>query len=92
MLAFEAFRTIHRARPDFTAWQRASRPLGELDSLQKILKLGALLTTPPSTVAPKPPAVVLPHPVASPGAPSAGPLAWIPMVPKPANKIAEHIE
>ena len=42
MLAFEAFRKQHATRPDFAAWQKAARPLGELDSLQKILKLSAL--------------------------------------------------
>ena len=41
MLAFEAFRKQHATRPDFAAWQKAARPLGELDSLQKILKLSA---------------------------------------------------
>ena len=46
MLAFEAFRTNHAARPDFAAWQNAARPLGELDSLQKILKLSALVAMP----------------------------------------------
>jgi len=45
MLAFEAFRTRHATRPDFASWQRAARPLGELDSLQKILKLNSLVVT-----------------------------------------------
>ena len=45
MLAFTAFRKQHTSRPDFIAWQKAARPLGELDSLQKILKLGALPAT-----------------------------------------------
>ena len=46
MLAFEAFRKEHATRPDFAAWQKAARPLGELDSLQKILKLSALASQP----------------------------------------------
>jgi DNA helicase HerA-like ATPase len=45
MMAFEAFRT-HHARPDFAAWQKSARPLGELDSLQKILRLKELSTVP----------------------------------------------
>jgi hypothetical protein len=55
MLAFEAFRQQYMGRPDFAAWQKAARPLGELDSLQRILKLPALATA-RCTVAP-PPAV-----------------------------------
>jgi hypothetical protein len=43
MLAFEAFRKEHATRPEFATWQRAAGPLGELDSLQKILRLNALL-------------------------------------------------
>ena len=46
-----------RQRPDFAAWQKAARPLGELDSLQKILKLSALAAVPPAPVAPPPPVV-----------------------------------
>ncbi len=46
MLAFEAFRKQHATRSDFAAWQKAARPLGELDSLQKILKLSALAAIP----------------------------------------------
>jgi hypothetical protein len=56
MLAFDAFRKCHETRPDFAAWQKAARPLGELDSLQKILKLGTLVTVPRAAVAPPPPA------------------------------------
>ena len=41
MLAFEAFRKRHEQRREFAAWQKAARPLGELDSLQKILKLSS---------------------------------------------------
>jgi hypothetical protein len=41
MLAFEAFRERYATRPDFATWQKAARPLGELESLQKILKLSA---------------------------------------------------
>ena len=47
MLAFEAFRMIHASRPDFGTWQSAARPLGELDSLQKILRLSAARRFPP---------------------------------------------
>ena len=46
MLAFEAFRMQHGPRPDFGTWQKTARPLGELDSLQKILRLGSLTATP----------------------------------------------
>ena len=35
MLAFEQFRASHANRPDFTVWQNAARPLGELDSLRR---------------------------------------------------------
>jgi hypothetical protein len=42
MLACEAFRRQHANRPDFAAWQKSARPLGELDSLQRILKLNTL--------------------------------------------------
>ena len=44
--AFEAFRKRHRQGPDFAVWQKASRPLGELDALQKILKLSAIAVFP----------------------------------------------
>jgi len=83
MLAFEAFRSSHATRPDFTAWQHAGRPLGELDSLQKILKLSALsavglaAVAPPRSAVPHarsasaPPAREVPAPAR---APSAGPL------------------
>jgi hypothetical protein len=43
MLAFEAFRKVHGNRPDFAGWQNSTRPLGELDSLQKILRLSTLV-------------------------------------------------
>src|SRR5262249_40925133 len=59
MLAFEAFRARLATRPDFAAWQKAARPLGELDSLQKILKLSDLAATPRAAVA-------APQPVAPP--------------------------
>ena len=45
MLAFEAFRKQHATRSDFAAWQKAARPLGELDSLQKILRLSDIAPT-----------------------------------------------
>jgi len=56
MLAFEAFRKQHKQRPDFATWQRGARPLGELDSLQKILKLSTLAPIPLAQVVPLPPA------------------------------------
>ncbi len=56
MLAFEAFRKQHQQRPEFAAWQKDARPLGELDSLQKILKLSDLAATAPARVAARPPA------------------------------------
>ena len=46
MLAFAAFRTSHATRPYFAAWQNAARPLGELQSLQKILKLATFVAIP----------------------------------------------
>jgi hypothetical protein len=46
MLAFEAFRKLHSVRADFTPWQRSARPLGELDSLQRILRLQAIHAAP----------------------------------------------
>jgi Helicase HerA, central domain len=54
MLAFEAFRKLHAIRPEFAAWQKGARPLGELASLQKILKLSAIAVTPHPKVAPQP--------------------------------------
>jgi hypothetical protein len=46
MMAFEDFRKQHQDRTDFGAWQRANRPLGGLDSLQKILRLGEIAIGP----------------------------------------------
>jgi len=46
MMAFQEFRTQHGARTEFAAWQRTARPLGELDSLKKILKLDTLAAIP----------------------------------------------
>ncbi len=46
MLAFEGFRSHHHARSDFAAWQKQACPLGELDSLQKILKLSSFKAIP----------------------------------------------
>ena len=54
MQAFKAFRTRHATNSDFAAWQKAARPLAELDSLQKILRLSALAQVPPAPVAPPP--------------------------------------
>jgi len=46
MLAFAAFREKHCVRPDFAAWQKEARPLGELASLQKLLRLNSLKPSP----------------------------------------------
>lgn len=78
MLAFEAFRRQHSARPDFPGWQRAARPLGELKSLQDILRLRALLAAAPATPATQPP------PAAP--APAPRPIAADP-VPTPAGQL-----
>jgi len=42
MLAFEVFAETHRSRAEFAAWRRSARPLGELKSLQEILRLKSL--------------------------------------------------
>jgi hypothetical protein len=75
MLAFEAFRQRHGSRPDFAAWQRAARPLGELNSLQDILRLKALAAAAPAP-APLPPAapVAPPAPAPVPQPSAAGPV------------------
>ena len=53
MMAFEAFRKQQAIRSDFAAWQRVVRPLGELDSLQKILRLSHIAPiTRPAAVTP----------------------------------------
>ncbi len=57
MQAFEAFQTRYAIRPDFAAWQKTARPLGELDSLQRILRLSALSAIPRAPIIP-PPAVI----------------------------------
>jgi hypothetical protein len=56
MLAFEAFHKQYILRPDFAVWQKASQPLSELNSLQKILKLSALASSPRAAGSPPPPA------------------------------------
>jgi hypothetical protein len=45
MLAFGAFRQEHASRSDFAAWRKIARPLGQLDSLEKILRLNILAAT-----------------------------------------------
>jgi hypothetical protein len=55
MIAFEAFRAEHEKRTDFAAWQKTARPLGELDSMQKILRLNTLVASPRSFAPPAPP-------------------------------------
>ncbi len=64
MLAFEAFRREHATRPDFAPWQKTARPLGELDSLQRILRLKTLAAAPRPGAAAPPPAPP-PAPVAA---------------------------
>jgi hypothetical protein len=76
MLAFEAFCKQHAARPDFVAWQKAARPLGALDSLQKILKLNTFDQIRPAAVAP-------PRPDAS--STRLDPTAPVPVVPQQAS-------
>ncbi len=78
MLAFDAFRKQHAALPDFAAWQKTARPLGELDSLQKILKLSAIAATP------RPAPVAVP-PMAPPPLPKSPP----PSLPKPFHIFAD---
>ena len=69
MLAFEAFRTQNVARPDFIAWQKNARPLGELASLQKILKLTSIVSLP------RPPVAATPAPEPPPSTPDPTPPA-----------------
>jgi hypothetical protein len=76
MLAFEAFRKQNENRPGFAAWQRATRPLGELQSLQKILRLNVL------AAAPRPTAVALVPPLIHPDPPVTLAPA-VPVVPQP---------
>jgi hypothetical protein len=66
MLAFDAFRKRHANRADFRQWQKTARPLGELSSLQKILKLSGLVVPRPPVVPPPPTA---PKAVREPDAP-----------------------
>lgn len=61
MHAFEAFAQQHRSRPDFTTWQQSARPLGQLRSLQDILRLKNL-TAVSSTAPPVPPDTPVPSP------------------------------
>ncbi len=56
MLAFGRFRASHASRTDFAAWQNTARPLGELDSLRKILNFSALAAMPARAAASQPPA------------------------------------
>ena len=74
MLAFAAFRKRHEDRPDFAAWQRSTRPLASLASLENILRLSAFprvvdpvppLATPPLRDEPDQPEPVVPAPAGS---------------------------
>ncbi len=78
MLAFEAFRKEHQHRPGFGAWQKTTRPLGELDSLQKILKLSALAVPLRQPVV-APPPVSAPRAVPEPGADAVSSAAVVPV-------------
>jgi hypothetical protein len=77
MLAFEAFCQQHTTRPDFAAWQKAARPLSELDSLQKILKLSA-------PAAPLRPAAREQPPTAPLARPDPAPTTRVDQIPSPA--------
>lgn len=72
MLAFQGFLERHAERRDeLLAWQKRARPLGELDSLQKILRLNSLHAM-PRAVAPAVPAEPVPPapaPVETPAVP-----------------------
>jgi hypothetical protein len=50
MLAFEVFRKQQASRSDFTAWRKTARPLGQLDSLEKILRPPEPPPVPPPVV------------------------------------------
>jgi hypothetical protein len=71
MLALQAFREKHRARPDFADWLKKARPLGELPCLQKILRLteldkdAAAVSPPPLVPPPPPPPLTPPTPAAT---------------------------
>ena len=47
ILAFMEFAKEQAHRPDFTDWQKSSRPLSELESLRRILKLNSLASSAP---------------------------------------------
>jgi hypothetical protein len=66
MLAFEEFRKEHAARSDFASWQVSARPLGELESLDKILRLSALRASRPPVAPPAAPPVTTPQVPVSP--------------------------
>jgi hypothetical protein len=71
MLAFAAFCREHTNRFDFAAWQKAARPLSELDSLQRILKLNSL--APRARSSTSQPAMPAPRPSRSDSAPTTRP-------------------
>ena len=74
MMAFEAFRKQQATRSDFAAWQRAVRPLGELDSLQKILRLSDIAPIArPAAVTPLVPSPPSPPRIESTGCGRSGP-------------------
>jgi AAA ATPase domain/Helicase HerA, central domain len=106
MLAFEAFRAAYEQRPDFGAWQKAARPLSELASLQKILRLSKLVAVSRPKVGSEPPVVRAPRvelprsfttPSAPPSPASTGPLVLgrtLSMTPVPVtmepNEFTQH--
>ena len=78
MLAFEGFRSHHHARSDFAAWQKQACPLGELDSLQKILKLSSFKAIPGPAGVPEQPVAPTTR---TDSAPSVAPVAGPPATP-----------
>jgi hypothetical protein len=79
MLAFEAFRTKKSKRSDFAAWQKSAKPLSELDSLQKILKLNTIATKPQTM-----------KPVIPPTPPTSTPPPVQPEMKPPVVTVADH--
>lgn len=83
MLAFQGFLERHAdRRAELLAWQKQARPLGELDSLQKILRLNSLHAPPRAAAAPCPVEPVAPArvDVEAPAAPSESPGPDMPLV------------
>jgi Cdc6-like AAA superfamily ATPase len=75
MMAFAAFREKYKAAAGFDAWQRDAKPLGELASLQKLLRLKELK--------PRHRQATPAEPAEVPPAPRPSPAAAAPPAPKP---------